>query len=85
MTEERRSCDHYGDGHSSPCKNLMTHTELETSILIELHEIKANQEAMKEILLTWNNAKGWYATMKSIGVLLLWIAAVGAAVAAVGA
>ena len=83
---ERRECDHLGDGHTSPCKNLMVHTELETNILVELNAIRqgqtlilTQQESMKEMLEAWNNTKGFVTTIKTAGKLILWLVAIGAA------
>lgn len=72
--------------HQSPCNALQEHASIASesieSIMQELKEIKATCQEMKDMLEAWSNAKGFVATVKNVGKLLLWIVAIGAAYSA---
>lgn len=52
--------------------------------LMEMKDLQAEQKAtldeMKDILIVWNNTKGFINTVRVIGVVLKWLVGVGAAV-----
>ena len=69
----RRACDLC---HASPCDKL---TEQET-LIKELHD---DVKAMREMLEAWNNAKGFVSTLRLLGVVMRWLAAISAGIAAI--
>lgn len=83
MTDHnRRSCD-CPAGHDTPCAKLVEQESVGTKILAKLDAMESRQSQMQEMLTAWNNTKGFVATIKNVGVLLLWIAAFAAAWATV--
>ena len=88
----RRSCDeHNGDGHATPCNNLMVHTALEEELRVSMAALMAQSlknsealESMLEIIKAWENTKGFITTMKAFGKFIFFLMAVIAAFSAFG-
>ncbi len=76
----------YVDSHPTPCPALEAHTEVMESLLREMREeirtIRQVQKDTIDMLAAWNNAKGFVSTMKSFGILILWIVGILAAFSA---
>ena len=63
------------------CPVFHNHTDV-TMIHADLQEIKQTLAEMKEIVTAWNDAKGFIKTVRTIGEVLKWAVAVGAALLA---
>lgn len=77
MSDENRR---YSDSHPTPCPALDAHVKTAELIYRDTQELKKLQTDIVEMLKTWNDAKGFVTTMKSIGSIVLWIVAIGAAI-----
>ena len=78
------------DGHSSPCPYVIEHTNGEKQLHEDLKallegqkKLLENQEAILEVVIAWNNTKGFVRTMTTISSFMKWLVAFGASVAAV--
>jgi len=79
--------------HDSPCKTLTDciSEKDETMSLInqrliniendlrDIHKMKDDLSTVAEILSAWNNTKGFVTTLKILGRVIMWSAAIGAA------
>ena len=72
----------YIDSHPTPCPALEAHAEVMDGIFQKLESIEKCQKDTIEMLAAWNNAKGFVTTMKTFGVLILWIVGIIAGVTA---
>lgn len=79
---DRRSTDHI-----PPCNYLQ---ELDTRILKKLEEVVDSQlvmlqkqESMQEVLVAWNNTKGFVKTVVTLSAVLKWIVGTGLAISAI--
>ena len=91
----RRTCDHqddpsWGDGHGTPCPNLIVHTTVQEQLLVDMHEMKAIMESnskmlleIKEMVTAWKNIKGFIKTLSIIGVVAKWCTVIVAGIVAV--
>ena len=84
MTEKRRECDHFGEvgykSHTTPCDKLLERVGVEEQIFDRLDSIEEQLKQMHEMMQVWNNTKGFVATIRNAGGVILWIVGIGAAV-----
>jgi len=73
--------------HASPCTHLQ---ELDNKVLAKLEEVVASQavilkkqEEMSEVLIAWNNTKGFIRTVVLFSSVVKWAVGTGVAVGAV--
>ena len=82
--EDRRG---HSDNHESPCAPLEEHrTELEEhrkSLVEKIDKMQATLDSVAEIVIAWNNAKGFINTLQTLGVAAKWFTLTGASVAAI--
>ena len=73
--------------HETPCETLVKCKEETSDRLDSLEEkvetISVNVQAMREILDTWNNTKGFVSTVRIMSKVLVWTVATGAALTAI--
>lgn len=90
-TKDRRSCDASGDtNHVSPCEKLQLTATIQDQMFAMLEDIQRENakqskilDEQKDMFIAWNNTKGFVATMKSVGVLILWLSAIAIAFVAI--
>ena len=71
--------------HEPPCETLKDHqlnTDERLDLLLErMDELALRQANMAEILLAWNNTKGFVRTFQAISRAIRWVSMTGAATA----
>ena len=87
--QKRRACDSCGnDGHESPCEKLQLTATIQDQMFAMLEDIQRENakqskilDDQKDVFAAMNATKGFYTTMKTIGVFLVWVTVVGGALA----